>query len=194
MSIPWTATEKARKPKSPPSMPKPPSWRMKSSWRWSRKGKDDLMEEFFEKGTLPEEHIITGLDEEMREMRVFPVLCMSGLHNIGSDMLLESDRRGLPSPLDRPAVKLTLNGAESRAQVLPIPNRPPRSFSRLRPIRLRAGSPISRCSRAASKTMRICMNATRSADERLAHIGVPLGKTICPSPNCTRGTSARSRN
>ena len=30
-------------------------------------GKDDLMEEFFEKGTLPEEHIVSGLDEEMRE-------------------------------------------------------------------------------------------------------------------------------
>ncbi len=41
-------------------------------------GKDDLMEEFFEKGTLPEEHIVDGLDEEMRETRVFPVVCGSG--------------------------------------------------------------------------------------------------------------------
>ncbi len=51
-------------------------------------GKDDLLEEFFEKGTLPEEHIVAGLDEEMREMRVFPVVCISGPHNIGSDLLL----------------------------------------------------------------------------------------------------------
>ena len=66
-------------------------------------GKDDLMEEFFEKGTLPEEHIIAGLDEEMRERRVFPIVCMSGPHNIGSDMLLNLIVEAFPSPLDRPA-------------------------------------------------------------------------------------------
>ena len=71
-------------------------------------GKDDLMEEFFEKGTLPEEHIIQGIDEEMREMRIFPVLCMSGLHDIGSDWLLDLIVEAFPSPCDRHAVKVTL--------------------------------------------------------------------------------------
>ena len=61
-------------------------------------GKDDLLEEFFEKGTLPEEHIVAGLDEEMREMRVFPIVCMSGPHNIGSDMLLNLIAEAFPSP------------------------------------------------------------------------------------------------
>src|ERR1700691_5693221 len=74
-------------------------------------GKDELLEEFFEKGTLPEEHIVAGLDEEMREMRVYPIVCMSGPHNIGSDMLLNLIAEAFPSPLDRPAVKLALNGA-----------------------------------------------------------------------------------
>ncbi len=71
------------------------------------------MEEFFEMGTLPEEHVISGLDEEMREMRIFPVLCMSGLHDIGSDWLLNLIVEAFPSPADRPAAKVTLNGKES---------------------------------------------------------------------------------
>ena len=35
-------------------------------------GNDALMEEFFDKGTLPAEHIVDGLDERSREMRLFP--------------------------------------------------------------------------------------------------------------------------
>ena len=41
-------------------------------------GNDALLEEFFDKGTLPVEHIIDGLREAVREMRIFPVLCASG--------------------------------------------------------------------------------------------------------------------
>ncbi len=63
------------------------------------------MEEFFEKGTLPEEHIVAGLDEEMRKDLVFPVLCMSGLHDVGSDRLLDLIVEAFPSPLDRPPAK-----------------------------------------------------------------------------------------
>src|SRR6266851_2562908 len=51
-------------------------------------GKDALMEEYFDKGTLPVEHILEGLRSAVIEMRMYPVLCASGLHNIGSDLLL----------------------------------------------------------------------------------------------------------
>ena len=37
-------------------------------------GKDELMEEYFEKGTIPEEHLIAALHEAIREDRIFPVL------------------------------------------------------------------------------------------------------------------------
>ena len=48
-------------------MPKPPRLAHEELVELVAEGKDDLMEEFFEKGTLPEEHIVAGLDEEMRE-------------------------------------------------------------------------------------------------------------------------------
>ncbi len=59
-------------------------------------GKDDLMEEFFEKGTLPEEHIVAGLDEEMREMRVFPIALHVGPAQHRLRPAARSDRRSLP--------------------------------------------------------------------------------------------------
>jgi len=45
-------------------------------------GNDVFMEEYFDKGTLPPEHIMEGLHSAVREMRIFPVLCGSGLHNV----------------------------------------------------------------------------------------------------------------
>src|SRR5207237_8940530 len=52
-------------------------------------GKDELMEEFFEKGTIPEDHLIAAIHEAIREDRLFPVLYTSGLGNIGTDHLLD---------------------------------------------------------------------------------------------------------
>jgi elongation factor G len=52
-------------------------------------GKDELMEEFFEKGTIPEEHLVPALHEAIREDKLFPVLFTSGLGNIGVDELMD---------------------------------------------------------------------------------------------------------
>src|ERR1700675_420151 len=46
-------------------------------------GKDELMEEFFEKGTIPEEDLVPALHEAIREDKLFPVLFTSGLGNVG---------------------------------------------------------------------------------------------------------------
>src|SRR5438552_246060 len=52
-------------------------------------GKDELMEEFFEKGTIGEEHLIPAIHEAIRDDRLFPLLFASGLGNIGTDRLLD---------------------------------------------------------------------------------------------------------
>jgi elongation factor G len=52
-------------------------------------GKDELMEEFFEQGTIPEQHLITALHEAIREDRIFPVLFASGEANVATDHLLD---------------------------------------------------------------------------------------------------------
>jgi elongation factor G len=142
-------------------------------------GKDDLMEEFFEKGTLPEEHIISGLDEEMRENRVFPIVCMSGPHNIGSDMLLNLIVEAFPSPLDRPPVKLTLNDKEIERQYSDTEPAAAYVFKTTAdPFagRITYFKVLSGCIKNDGNLQ----NNARGVTERLAHLSVPLGKTLIP--------------
>jgi len=61
-------------------------------------GEDELMNEFFEKGTLPAEDLKKGLHEEVRDKKIFPVLLSSALHNVGSDALLNFIAEIFPSP------------------------------------------------------------------------------------------------
>jgi elongation factor G len=64
-------------------------------------GNDKLMEEFFDKGTLPLEHLVPGLKQAIYERRIYPVVVSAGLPNIGSETLLNFIADYLPSPLER---------------------------------------------------------------------------------------------
>jgi elongation factor G len=67
-------------------------------------GKDELMEEFFKEGTIPEPHLIAALHEAIREDRIFPVLYASGLRNVGTDHLLDFFKVYVPAPTEREPV------------------------------------------------------------------------------------------
>jgi elongation factor G len=69
-------------------------------------GKDELMEEYFEKGTIPEQHLITALHEAIREDRIFPVLFSSGLANMATDHLLDFIKVYAPSPAERAPIEV----------------------------------------------------------------------------------------
>jgi elongation factor G len=64
-------------------------------------GKDELMEEFFAEGTIPEQHLITALHEAIREDRIFPVLFVSGHANVATDHLLDFIKVYTPAPTER---------------------------------------------------------------------------------------------
>ncbi len=64
-------------------------------------GKDELMEEYFAQGTIPEQHLITALHEAIREDRIFPVLFVSGEANVGADHLLDFIKVYAPAPIER---------------------------------------------------------------------------------------------
>jgi len=64
-------------------------------------GKDELMEEFFAEGTIPEQHLITALHEAIREDRIFPVLFVSGETNVATDHLLDFFKVYAPAPVER---------------------------------------------------------------------------------------------
>jgi len=78
-------------------------------------GKDELMEEYFEKGTIPEEHLITALHEAIREDRIFPVLFSSGLSNMALDHLLDFIKTYAPAPIEREPLAGKTPGAAADA-------------------------------------------------------------------------------
>jgi elongation factor G len=67
-------------------------------------GDDKLMEEFFEKGTLPLPDLMAGLRLAFRTRRLFPILLSSALRNIGSDALLNLLVEIFPDPAARGSV------------------------------------------------------------------------------------------
>ncbi|MGP8155664.1 MAG: elongation factor G [Candidatus Acidiferrales bacterium] len=64
-------------------------------------GDDELMQEFFDKGTLPVEDLKKGLRGAVLAKRIFPVLLSSALHNIASDAILDFLAEIFPSPASR---------------------------------------------------------------------------------------------
>ncbi|MBN2369287.1 MAG: elongation factor G [Vicinamibacteria bacterium] len=60
-----------------------------------------LIEEFFEKGTLPQEKLLQGLKQAVAASRIYPVLPASAINNIGLSHLLDALVDLVPSPADR---------------------------------------------------------------------------------------------
>jgi elongation factor G len=80
-------------------------------------GKDELMEEFFAEGTIPEQHLITALHEAIREDRIFPVLFTSGLANVATDHLLDFLKVYAPAAAER-APMAVMSAETQKANVM----------------------------------------------------------------------------
>jgi elongation factor G len=63
---------------------------------------DSLMEKFFDAGTLTQAELSAGLARAVRAGRLFPVLCASGLKNVGVSVLADAILAYGPSPAHRP--------------------------------------------------------------------------------------------
>ena len=62
---------------------------------------EELMEEYFEEGTLPADKLAAGLKRAVAAGEVVPLLCGSALHNMAIDRLLDFLVEVAPSPADR---------------------------------------------------------------------------------------------
>ncbi len=142
-------------------------------------GNDELMEEFFATGTLPVEHIVSGLQQAVRERRIFPVLCAAGVQNMGADLLANLVAEILPSPLEGPKRIAVQNGVESEQAI--TPTGAPSLF-----VFKTAADPFAgRVSylKVTSGTLKDdahLVNMRSNVNERLAHIATPFGKGLQP--------------
>jgi elongation factor G len=142
-------------------------------------GNDELMEEFFATGTLPVEHIVSGLQQAVRERRIFPILCASAAQNIGADLLMDFIAEIFPSPLQRPELAATQNGSEVKRGI--APNDAPSIFL----FKTSADPFAGRVSyfkvmSGVVKDDAHLNNMRSNSNERLAHIATPFGKALQP--------------
>ncbi len=142
-------------------------------------GNDALMEEFFDKGTLAPDQIVEGLRQAVREMRIFPVLCASALHNVGTDLILNFIVENLPAPTEREAIPATVDGTEASRRI--SDGEQPSAYVFKTTADPFAGRiTFFKVYSGVVKTDANLHNATRSTTERLAHLSSPQGKTLQP--------------
>ena len=144
-------------------------------------GNDKLMEEFFEKGTLPEEHLVPGLRAAVCEKRLYPVVVAAGLPNIGSENLLNFIVDYLPSPLGRKEVEgLEHEGGEPVKRK--IADDQPVSAFVFKTVADPFAGRVSyfKVMSGVLKNEANLTNFDRGTTERLSHIGVVQGKTQTP--------------
>ena len=142
-------------------------------------GNDALMEEFFEQGTLPVEHIVEGLQLAIRERRIFPVLCASSYQNIATDRILSFIVEYLPSPDARGKVKATLNGNEMER---PVAEKEPAAAVVFKTMADPFAGRVSffKVESGVIKNDDHLNNSRTGGDERLAHLSSPMGKNLQP--------------
>ena len=142
-------------------------------------GNDALLEEFFEKGTLPVEHILDGLREAVRGSPHLPGALRGGAPQRGERSDPELRRRQFPGPADRGTWKGTLNGKEAERAVKD--SEPVSAF-----VFKTVADPFAgrvtyfKVISGVMKNDANLVNARTGGAERLAHIGVLSGKTSCP--------------
>ncbi|MBZ5603464.1 MAG: elongation factor G [Acidobacteriia bacterium] len=142
-------------------------------------GNDALLEEFFEKGTLPVDHILEGLHDAIRGRRVYPVLCASALHNVASDLLMNFINENFSTPVEHGPWKGTLNGKEVEREES---DSAPVSVYVFKTVADPFAGRVSYF-KVVSGVLRNdvnLVNVRTGGTERLSHIGALFGKTIPP--------------
>jgi elongation factor G len=142
-------------------------------------GNDALMEEFFDKGTIGEEHLTSGLREAIREHRIFPVLFASGLGNLGSDRLLDFLVDYPPAATERPPVKAAASSQNGEPAERKVADSAPLSLYVFKTVSDPFTGRISyfKVFSGVLNNEAAVQNFTRATSEKMSHISVMQGKS-----------------
>jgi elongation factor G len=146
-------------------------------------GDDKLMEEFFEKGTIPEEDLIPALHNAIREDKLFPVIFSSGLGNVGADRVMDFIVDYTPAPSEHEWV-------QGEAAASGNGDAPKRHETDAEPMSLYVFKTVSdafagrisyfKVFSGVLKNEATVQNFSRGSTEKLSHISIMQGKTAVP--------------
>jgi len=152
-------------------------------------GNDTLMEEFFDKGTIPEEDLIPALHDAIREDRIFPVIFSSGLGNIGADRVMDFIVDYTPAPTERGSVEGEVTSGNGEPPRRKVADSEPTSLYVFKTVSDPFAGRISyfKVFSGVVKNDVVVQNFTRGSQEKLAHISIMQGKTAVPVPELHAG-------
>jgi elongation factor G len=146
-------------------------------------GNDALMEEFFEKGTIPEEDLIPALHNAIREDKLFPVIFGSGLGNVGADRVMDFIVDYTPAPAEHEWVQGEISASGNGEP-------PRRKEADSEPVSVYVFKTVSDAFAGRISYFKVfsgvlkndvtLQNFTRGSGEKLAHISIMQGKTAVP--------------
>ena len=145
-------------------------------------GDDALMEEFFEKGTIPEEDLIPALHNAIREDKIFPVVFTSGLGNVGADKLMDFIVDYVPAATEHAPVRGAVTGGNGEPPIRKVEDTAPVTLFVFKTVSDAFSGRISyfKVLSGVVKNDAAVQNFTRSSSEKLAHISIMQGKTAVP--------------
>jgi len=145
-------------------------------------GDDKLMEEFFETGTIPEEHLIPALHNAIREDKIFPVLFTSGLGNIGVDDMMDFIVDYTPAPTERETIQGEVTSGNGEPPKRKIADSEPLSFYVFKTVSDAFAGRISyfKVFSGVLKNDATVQNFAKSTQEKMAHISIMQGKIAVP--------------
>ena len=151
-------------------------------------GNDALMEEFFDKGTIPLEDLIPGLKQAIAERRIFPVLAHSALLNIGSQTLADFIVNYLPSPVGARTLPVSNSQGGIASERIVSADAPLSLFV----FRTLADPFTGRLSffkvySGVLKSDATVLNFNKNLNERFAHLSIPQGKNPVEVPELYAG-------
>jgi elongation factor G len=148
---------------------------------------EELMEEFFEKGTLSQEQLARGLRSAVGAGRIFPVLPASSLLNIGVADVLDAIVDLVPSPADRGEAE----GADAKGNPVarkPAADAPFSAFVWKTTVDPHAGRiTLFRVYSGTLKSDSSVHNTTRDAAERVGSLLLLSGKNQTQVPEIQAG-------
>jgi elongation factor G len=150
---------------------------------------DKLMDRFFEAGTLSDDELVAGIKSGTAAAKLFPLVCVSALANVGVPQLLDAIVNNVPSPAERPYPGL--DKSKQPITCAADDKKAPQAFvwktiadpfaGRITMFRVVSGT---------IKSDSTLLNKTRDTQERLGHVMLLQGKTQTSVPEVKAGDLA----
>jgi elongation factor G len=149
---------------------------------------EELMEEFFDKGTLSQEQLSKGLRQAVASGKLYPVVPVSSTLNVGVSALLDAVVDLLPSPADHSEAKGTDPSTKAEASRRPAADAPLSAFVWKTIVDPHAGRiTLFRVYSGTLKSDSGVQNFSRDSAERVGSLLLVQGKSQVQVPEVQAG-------